>query len=271
MSPKDRITRFLILGCGHTGTTLVSGIFHINGYGSFNVSRLFENREMNELNRRLLKNEAVSEDEIKAFLGKLESKSHGKWSLKDPRLSETVSTYYRHIETPVKIVFHFRDPRPTVSHILAERRLYRPDLSEKELLESAEGEWLRCNRAILNFLDNENTSPNIITDYDDILDGRFHGLLCRFVGHPLDLSFIQRSKRRAKPMDVSRELLDLHKEIRSRYEMSSKHIIATTDPAKVRQHCRRTARTAFCTAQNRVINAFRRRMELLASFAKGSK
>jgi hypothetical protein len=272
-SPQDtgRITRFLILGCNHTGTTLVSGIFHINGYGSFNVSRLFENRDLNSLNKRLLADDPVSEEETESFVRRLETRTRGRWSLKDPRLSETVSKYYRHMKQPVKIVFHSRDPRPTVSHILSERRFYRKDLSEKQLLESAEEHWLRYNRSILNFLDNENSSPFIITDYDDILDGSSHHVLCRFVGHPLDLSFIQLSKRRAKPMDVSQELLDLHKDIQARYELNNRHIEATTEPVSVPRHRRRTVRTAFCIAQNRIINALRRRAELLASSVERSE
>ena len=51
MAHGTEISRFLILGCGHTGTTLVSGILHINGYGSFKISRLFENADLKLPNR----------------------------------------------------------------------------------------------------------------------------------------------------------------------------------------------------------------------------
>ncbi len=71
-SSRNDVGRFLVLGCGHTGTTLISGILHINGYGSFKVSRLFENTRLNDLNRRLLAGADVSEQEIQEFLAAVE-------------------------------------------------------------------------------------------------------------------------------------------------------------------------------------------------------
>ena len=83
---------FLILGCGHTGTTLISGILHINGYGSSKVSRLFEDEVLNDLNERILVGADVGEREIEDFLATLEKKTQGRWCLKDldcPRQSSS--------------------------------------------------------------------------------------------------------------------------------------------------------------------------------------
>ncbi len=119
-----RPTRFLVLGWGHTGTTLISGILHINGYGSFNVSQLFENTRLNSLNQRILDGAHVGETEIETFLAAVERRTKGRWSLKDPRLSETVGRFYAHIREPVGIIVNYRHPGPTVRSLYRERELY---------------------------------------------------------------------------------------------------------------------------------------------------
>src|SRR5689334_12903622 len=104
--PKGK-RRFLVLGCGHTGTTLISGILHINGYGSFRVSRDFENTDLNRLNQKILDGVDVKDAEIREFLGAVERRSSGIWSLKDPRLSETISRFYSNIAEPVNIIVNY--------------------------------------------------------------------------------------------------------------------------------------------------------------------
>src|SRR3569623_2028788 len=99
---RDEGTRFLVIGCGHTGTTLVSGILHINGYRSFEVSSLFESRALNRLNRAILSGEVPDDRPIQDFLTTLERRTGGRWSLKDPRFCEPAPRFYRNNTQPPK-------------------------------------------------------------------------------------------------------------------------------------------------------------------------
>ena len=223
---KDK-RRFLVLGCGHTGTTLISGILHINGYGSFNVSRLFENTRLNDLNRRLLDGAEVREEEIRNFLAEVEKRTGGCWSLKDPRLSETVSRFYPHIYEPVQIILNYRHPGSTVRSLMKEKEEEGYTIPE-EIVRRSEDEWLRRNCAALRFLDEDNRSPVCIIHYDDLVDRRLDEVLCRFVGRPLDLSFIEPKKRRSSPMPVRQELLDLYDDLNQRFESNTHELLRTT-------------------------------------------
>ena len=242
-TPRPDARRFLVLGCGHTGTTLISGILHINGYGSFKVSRLFENTVLNDLNRRLLDGSEVTEEEIRGFLSNVETRTRGNWSLKDPRLSETVSRFYRHLDEPVRIIFNYRDPGAAVRSLVKEREMHEAHLTPGEMLRSAEDEWLIRNRASLAFLDTENRSPVLITRYDDLVDRNLDEVLCRFVGRPLDMSFIEPRKRRSTPVPVRQELLDLYDELNRRFDANKAEILDTTEPVPVKRSRGRTLRT----------------------------
>jgi hypothetical protein len=253
MADGPDTNRFLVLGCGHTGTTLISGLLHINGYGSFKVSRLFENTDLNSINQRILSGAQVDEAEIRRFIAKVEKKTGGKWSLKDPRLSETVLHFYEYIPRPVKIIFNYRDPCPTVESLIKERELHESHLSPVEMLQRAEAEWLVRNRAALGFLDNDNQSPLLITRYDDLVDRKLDDILCRFVGHALDLSFIDSRKRRSSGVPVSQELVDVYHELNRRFEVNSAEIFETTKPVRLRFARRPTLRTRLYVQSNRLI------------------
>jgi hypothetical protein len=257
---RSAASRFVVLGCGHTGTTLVAGILHINGYGSFKVSGLFENLELNDLNRHLLA-DGVDDEAVKDFVAKLERKTGGKWSLKDPRLSETLSAFYRHIRKPVKIIFNFRDPGTTVRSLMKEREMHEKHLTLEESRLSSEEEWLRRNRAALKFLDNDNHSPVLFTRYDDLVDRRLDDALSRFVGHPLDLTFIEPTRRRSSPVAVSAELLDLYAELNRRFEANQREILRTTVAVKLQPRAaERTTWTRQHLFTNRIANGIRRRL-----------
>lgn len=258
----ERPTRFLVLGCGHTGTTLISGILHINGYGSFQVSQLFENVRLNELNQRILDGEQVSETEIEDFLVAVEKRTRGRWSLKDPRLSETVSRFYSHIREPVGIIVNYRDPGTTVRSLVRERELFESHEDPELMLRRSEDEWLRRNRGVLEFLDNENLSPVLFVRYDDLVDGELDPILCRFVGRPLDTSFIDPAKRHSKAVPVRKELLDVYAELNRRFKTNGIEIARTTDPVRPRPRPRRsTPRTRIHVGCNRLINDVRLRMD----------
>ena len=262
MSARSAPCRILVLGCGHTGTTLVSGILHINGFGSFSVSRLFENTRLNDLNQRILDGMNVPEAEIQDFLSKVESRTKGRWSLKDPRLSETVSRFYRHIQHPVKVILNYRHPGPTVRSLMKEKEL-EGFVEPEEIVRSAEDEWLIRNRAALEFLDTENRSPVCFIRYDDLVDRELDEMLCRFVGRPLDLSFIEPTKRRSAPIRVRQELLDLYAELNDRFEANREEILRTTRPVRVKRDRGPSLRTRVHVQANRIVNGARWRRERL--------
>ena len=249
--------RFLVLGCGHTGTTLISGILHINGYSTFNVSRLFENTRLNDLNRRILDGRGVDDSEIGAFIAEVERRTSGRWCLKDPRLSETAVRVYPHIPQPLKIILNYRHPGATVRSLIKEREEHESHLSPEEMLASAEEEWLRLNRAALAFLDLENRSPLLITRYDDLVDRGLDELVCRFVGRSLDLSFIEPAKRRSAPVSVRQELLDLYENLNERFEANRIEIFRTTMPVLVTVRLRPSVRTRVHVEANRIVNGVR--------------
>jgi hypothetical protein len=253
-----------VLGCGHTGTTLISGILHINGYGSFSVSQLFENTRLNDLNRRILDGTDVAETEIEDFLADVERRTHGRWSLKDPRLSETVGRFYHYIREPVGIIFNFRHPGATVRTLIKERETYESNLSPEQRQRDSEDEWLRRNRAVLNFLDHENDSQLLMVRYDDLVDGALDASLCRFLGRAVDTSFADPAKRHSEPMAVRPELLDLYDELNRRFEANREEVQRTTGPVEARSRRGRTARTSIYVAANGLINDIRLRMDRMS-------
>ena len=212
----EKTTRFIVMGCGHTGTTLVSGILLFNGFRNYNLCGDLENRELNTLCYRILNGGEVADNEISDFLDRLEQRSGGRWSLKSPHLADVISRINPLIKKPVKIIYHVRAPGPTVAHLLNERRRNWPEVPDAQRLVSAENEWLQRNRACLSFLDGMCQSACLITDYDEIIEGKQDELLCRFVGESLDLSFVEPRKRRSSPMEVSPELIELYAEISAR-------------------------------------------------------
>lgn len=254
----DRTTRFIVLGCGHTGTTLVSGLLHINGFGSFNVSRLFENLTLNDLNRAILSGKVSDDGPVRDFLAKVERRTRGKWALKDPQLTETIPMFYRNINHPVKIIFIFRDPGATVRSLRKEREMHEPHLNPDEMHEAAEQEYLTRTGAALAFLDTINQSPVLYVRYDDLVDGRSGDTLARFVGQSLDLSFVQPSKRHSSPIPVSDKVLNLHAELEKRYAENQREVIRTTNPVEQKMAEGMTLKTRIVVQSNRVTNRLRR-------------
>jgi hypothetical protein len=224
-------TRFLVLGCGHTGTTLVSGILHVNGYRSFKVSSLFESLALNALNRAILRGEVADDRPIQAFLARLERRTGGRWALKDPRLCQTAGRFYRNIVAPTKIIFNFRDPGATVRSLRREREEHEPHLSPAEMQAAAEDEYVTRTSGALAFLDAESRSPVLFIRYDDLLARRQDAALARFVGHPLDMSFVQPGKRVSTPIPVSDRVLELHAEVERRYRINQREYPSAADAA----------------------------------------
>jgi len=246
---------------------LISGILHINGYGSFKISPDFENMDLNALNQKILSGSDVSHEDIRAFLAAVERRTGGKWSLKDPRLSETISRFYPYAYAcqPLKIIFNYRHPGATVRSLIKDRETHEAFLTPEEMLKSAEEEYLRRNRATLNFLDTENRSPVLMIHYDDLVDRKLDEALCRFVGHPLDLSFIEPKKRHSAPMPIDKVLLDLYKDLNRRLEDNEQEVSRTTKPVPVRAIRGLTPRTRIHVVSNRLINSVRWRVDRIGT------
>ena len=249
-----------MIGCGHTGTTLISGILHVNGYGGFDVSRLFENRRLNKLNERILDGSPVDDREIREFLGDVERRAKGRWSLKDPRLSETAGRFYPHIREPVGIIFNYRHPGPTVRALYREREVFMRHEKPAEMLRAAEDEWLRRNLASLEFLDKTNRSPVLIVRYDDLVDGAMDASLCRFTGRTLDTSFIDPRLRHSQSMDVRQELDDVYEELNRRFDANQREL-AESPAVRVNARRGRTVRTRLHMGWNRLANTVAERRE----------
>jgi hypothetical protein len=244
-------SRFLVVGCGHTGTTLISGILHINGYGSFDVSPQFENRRLNRLNDRLLDGSSPDEREIVDFFADVERRTGGRWALKDPRLSETIERFFPRLPHPVGIVFNFRDPGSTVDTLYRERQMFLRHMTHEEMVTDSEDEYLRRNRAVLRFMDEHGAVPVLMVNYDELVNGSMDEVVCRFVGRTLDTSFADVSLRRARPMPVRQELTDLYHELLGRYEKNRADILRTSDPVPLAAHRGRTVRTRFYLTRSR--------------------
>ncbi|MFB6273725.1 MAG: hypothetical protein ABEL51_12600 [Salinibacter sp.] len=226
---QDKSSRFVILGCGHTGSTLISGIFKISGYGSIPpISGMFESRELNRLCNILIGRcrQPHLDLTIDSFLQVLESQSCGKWSLKDPLLPFVMPMVYQRMAFPCEVIFNFRHPGPTVAHLLEGRRQFRNDLTEEEAQASAEAEYINKNKAVLSFITNNNMNY-LMVEYDDLLDGSIHGTLNKFVGEPLNYRFIDPGKRRSPRIEVSKQCDDLYQELKQMAERNQNDVEAS--------------------------------------------
>ncbi len=162
----------------------------------------------------------------------------------------------------MKVVFNYRHPGPTVRSLMKEKEL-EGYVTREEIVRGAEDEWLTRNRSVLEFLDGENRSPVCVVRYDDLVDRKLDETLCRFVGWPLDLSFIEPARRRSTPMPVRQELLDLYEELNDRFQANRNEIARTTRLVPVKVTTRTTLRTWRHIQANRIVNGVRWRLARL--------
>jgi len=212
------ITRFVLLGCGHTGTTLLSGIFHISGFGSIEENWLFESRPLVDLNKKVLNgaDQEVYQD-FAQFFQVLEDRTNVRWCIKDPRLSLTIHDIYPLIPKPIKVLYNFRDPRNTVTHLLKERERWCPEMTPAEAVDDAENEYYVRNKSILEFIDTHPEIECLMINYDDLVDGKLQEVIDRFVGKPMNYEFIQPRKRKSPSIEVDDRLMELYDRIMDLY------------------------------------------------------
>jgi len=204
----------IILGCGHTGTTLISGILHLNGYKTDCVDNLYENPELVRINKEILQNN-INKDRIKNFFKEI-NKKNKYWTLKDPRLSDTIDILYNYIDVPVRYIYNFREPGSTVNHLIKEYK--NAEMSYKDKLKASENEWYSKNIKILNFLSKLEKNDYIIINYDDLIELKLNSIINRFIGKKLNYGFIKPKKRKSKSIKVNKKLIDLYTEINKKYE-----------------------------------------------------
>ena len=249
------VTRFLVLGCGYSGSTLISGLLNLNGFRTPKSTRDFESRELNQLCRQLLNGVVLREADIRAFFCELDRRTRGRWSLKSPQLAETIGRIYPSVGNPVKLIYNVRAPGPTIAHLLRSRRTYWPDAADTDRLSSAEDEWRRRNRCVIRFLDTVCNSPCLVTDYDEIVEGRMDSLLCRYVEKSLDLSFIEPRKRRSNVMPVSTDLEVLYADITRRRIANNRAVMRDYPPMEPASRSKLKLRARTMLVANRLVNA----------------
>jgi hypothetical protein len=211
-------TRFVVVGCGHTGTTLLSGIMHISGFKSIGTDRLFESRPLVSLNKRLLDgaDQGVYAD-FEAYFQTLEAKTGGRWCIKDPRLSLAMHDIYPLVPQPFKVLYNFRDPRNTVTHLIKPRQKRDPQMSKEKAMAGAEGEWMERNLSVLRFLDEHPEIECLMVNYDDLVDGKLGPVVDRFVGQRLNYRIISPGRRKSPPIQVDDRLMTLYEQILTAY------------------------------------------------------
>lgn len=229
-----QITRFVVVGCGHTGTTLLSGIMKSNGFGSLGeLSKTCESKALNRLNELLYEREITPRLRyaIDDFLEQLEAHTKGKWCLKDPLFSYTLPLIYPRIRHPVRLLFNFRHPGSTVEHLRRDR-MKNGYLTSSEALRhlSSEKEWVAKTEAVLGFISAHPELEYLLVDYDDLVDGKIRQVLEAFVGSRLCFGFVNPSKRKSPKVEVSQHLLDIYSTLRNRIEENHSRFQLTSIP-----------------------------------------
>ncbi len=212
--PSPR-SRFVILGCGHTGTTLISGLLHLNGFWGCRVNAHFEPIDIKPyFDPWFSREEGSFQDEgrerLRLFFERLDQQSHGHWTVKYPRLSDVPGILPDCCLQPYSVIFNFRHPANTISHLLSYRE---KELSAADNLAWCEGVYCRRNRRVLDFLRRHEGIPRLMVHYDDLVERRMDNTVARFVGRRLDFSLIDPRRRRAQPIPVSDDVMSLYEEM----------------------------------------------------------
>ena len=139
--------------------------------------------------------------------------------------------------------------------------MHESHLTPGEMLRDSENEWLERTRAALRFLDEYRPPQLLFVSYDSLVDGHFDHALCRFVGRPLDMTFIDPSRRHSRPVEVRDELLDLHRDVVARGTANSENLLTTTARVDPKPRSGPTLRTTAHVQTNRVIDGVRRRLD----------
>ncbi len=233
---ESKSNRIIVLGCGHTGTTLISGILHLNGFGFKKVSTQFEPLRLNELTARAKKEGLTKEikKHIEKFFKSLDKKENKNWAVKDPKLCYWIDEIDNVIPKPYKVIFNFRKPGSTVQH-LADDRVEFEGMSRKKAREDAESHYLLKNKNVMDFLKKKSKSENkklLYVNYDDLVDRYLVNIIDRFVRKKLNYGFIKPRKRKAKEINVSEEVQKIYARAMKNYMNNISQVVVNYETVK---------------------------------------
>ena len=224
--------RFVVLGCGHTGTTLISGILHRSGFWGCDVETHYEPVPLTLICEKILRADGIISDElkneIKNYFKTLEEQSGGVWTLKDPRLSNVIEILAPFIDQPFKIIFNYRHPANTVKHLLVYGDV--GGVSRKENLDYCQSQYVSMNFNVLKFIDDHPDIPSLLVNYDDLVDRKLDHIICRFTGKMMDFSFINPKKRRALPEPIGGAAEACYAKLNARYQQNILNEILYANP-----------------------------------------
>ena len=227
---KLPITRFVIVGSGRSGTSLLSQIFHTNGFASFDWNLHFESWPLVKLNERVL-SEGWNDELSRAyedFFSKLERVCRGCWCIKDPRLSVTIQHLHPIIPSPYKLLMAIRDPTYTIGH-LVEIRVKQLGMSREAAIVDAETLWCDRVEAVLRFIEQHPDIDLLLVDYDNLVDGKLYDIINRFVGQRMTYQVINPARRKAVPIKVNDRVLQFHEQLHTLYRATLCNVIFTTN------------------------------------------
>lgn len=218
--------RYVILGCGHSGTTLISGLLFFNGYKMLSVpSRTYEDYYLNRLNEKIINEKDIyfKRKNINYYLDKLEKYTIGKWVLKDPLLNFLINDYDQMIEKDYKIIYIFRKPGQVIDHLFRELKLYMNEKPEEEIKNDAINQYIYSNLNVLRFLDEFN-GEYLLLDYEELIELKNIDVLELFLGIRLDYSFVNKKLNRSKSIEVTKYVGQIHNELLKKKKETEKLI-----------------------------------------------
>lgn len=221
---KDK--RIIILGCGHSGTTLLSGLMYFNGYRMLSVPTYhFECYFLNRLNEKILNenNNYFKKKNIRYYIEKLENHTRGKWVLKDPLLNYLIDDYDYVINNEYKILFIYREPGRVINHLFRELKEYMNEKSDDQILEMAKNQWIFSNKKILNFL-NPTDKQYFIVNYNDLLHYKHIDSLELFLNQKINMNFVNKKLNKSENISIEDELINLYEKLEKEKSKAIKKI-----------------------------------------------
>lgn len=205
------------MGCGHSGTTLLSGLMYFNGYKMLSPpTYTFECYYLNRLNEKILSEENIffKRKNIQFYLDNLENYIKGKWVLKDPLLNFLIEDYDNLIKDDYKILVIYRNPGKVINHLYKALKTHISDKEDSEILEMAKKQWLYSNEKILQFINKTNGEYYII-DYDDLLTYKHIDKLELYLGHNVNMNFVNKKLNKSKELDIESDFIEMFNKLES--------------------------------------------------------
>jgi len=207
--------RIIVLGCGHSGTTLLSGLLYFNGYKMLSPPTYnFECYFLNRLNEKILneKNDYFKRKNIQYYIDKLEENTQGKWLMKDPLLNYLIKDYDSVIQKDYKVLFIYREPGKVINHLFNELKGYMIELADEDIMKMAKKQWINSNESVLSFL-RATKREVLLINYQDLLNYENIHYLEYFLGHKLYMNFVNKKLNRSQNIEIESEFLELYNKL----------------------------------------------------------